>query len=78
MIEGPSPLDEIPSFDWCCPAWTGAMSGASSGIGESCQFQNRVRSICSPEFDRPSVASPKMPPVGSITSRALPVPILTS
>ena len=29
------------------PACTGAISGALSGIGESCQFQNRVRSIFS-------------------------------
>jgi hypothetical protein len=35
------------------------------GIGESCQFQNRVRSIFSAALNRPSTASANTPPEGS-------------
>jgi hypothetical protein len=47
------------------PACTGAISGAVIGIGESCQFQNRVRSIFSAALKRPSTASANTPPEGS-------------
>src|SRR6476620_7518020 len=47
------------------PACTAAISGAAIGIGESCQFQNRVRSIFSAALKRPSTASANTPPDGS-------------
>ena len=46
-------------------ASSGAISGATIGIGESCQFQKRVRSICSAALKRPSTASANTPPDGS-------------
>src|SRR3954452_6027863 len=49
------------------PDWIAAMSGACSGMGESCQFQKRVMSSFSAEFDRPRTASAKTPPLGSGT-----------
>src|SRR5215472_13680328 len=43
-----------------------AMS-AACGSGESCQFQNRVRSIFSADGQEPRTASPSTPRVGSTT-----------
>src|SRR5690348_98290 len=45
---------------------TGEIVGALS-LGESCQFQNRVRSIFSAEAQWPSTASPNTPRVGRAT-----------
>ena len=59
------------------PATSGAMSGASTGIGESAQFQKRVRSSFSALFERPSTASAKTPPLGSETMVSLRVPVCT-
>ena len=50
------------------------MSGGWSGMGESCQFQNRVMSSFSAVLARPSTASANTPPLGSGTSRESPVP----
>jgi hypothetical protein len=46
---------------------SGCMSGGRIGIGESFQFQKRVRSIFSAAFAWPSTASAKTPPLGSAT-----------
>ena len=44
------------------PVWMAAMSLGWIGIGESCQFQKRVRSSFSAQLNRPSTASPNTPP----------------
>src|SRR5213082_2179409 len=47
------------------PSFDESMASAKSA-GESCQFQKRVRSIFSHDWQQPRTASPSMPWVGSV------------
>lgn len=46
---------------------TSSRGGSPAGVGESCQFQNLVRSIFSHELELPSTASPSIPLLGRVS-----------
>jgi hypothetical protein len=52
-----------------------ATPGAEFGIGESCQFQNLVRSIFSLALERPRIASANVPDVGRSISSTSSAPL---